>query len=134
MPKSPNPNLNPDQLYNLTVRIPGWMKQQIIELCEEHGWSLQEWVSVRLLVDLWEGRGVPLPPRGVCPLPSSGDVLRVVLSGEGGRLFGPCGGVWPCGFVGGGSVVVGGVEFCSVCDVRVVVQQVVAEIAPNQLP
>ena len=116
MPKSPNPDLDPNQTYNLNVRIPGWMKQQIIELCAENGWSLQDWVSVRLLVALREGRGLPELPRGVCPLPTTADEIRSHLSGE--RLFGPCGRVWPCGFDGVG-VVVGGCVFCSVCDVRV---------------
>jgi hypothetical protein len=117
MPKSPNTDLDPDSSYNLNVRIPGWMKLEIIELCEKHGWSIQEWASVRLLVALREGQGVPPAPRGVAPLPTTADQIRAFALGE--RLFGPCGGVWPCGFVEGGSQVVGGVEFCGVCGVRV---------------
>jgi hypothetical protein len=117
MPKSPNPNLNPDSNYNLNVRIPGWMKLEIIELCEKNGWSIQQWASVRLLVALREGKGLPGEPRGVVPLPTTADEIRAHLSGD--RLFGPCGECWPCGFVESGGVFVGGFEFCSVCGVRV---------------
>jgi hypothetical protein len=117
MPKSPNPNLNPDNNYNLNVRIPGWMKLEIIELCEKNGWSIQQWASVRLLVALREGQGVPPAPRGLVPLPTTADQIRAYAQGE--RLLGPCGGVWPCGFVESDVTVVSGVEFCGSCGVRV---------------
>lgn len=117
MPKSPNHNLDPNSKYNLNVRIPGWLKLEIIEFCAENGWSLQDWASVRLLVALREGRGLPGEPRAVVPLPTTADEIRSHLSGE--RLLGPCGLRWPCGFDSGEVRVVGGCEFCGVCGVRV---------------
>ena len=114
MPKSLR-RANPDEQVNLAVRIPGWLKNEVVDYLEETDQSLNEWFGAVLLRGLREGWGVPEPPRAGRPLPSTADEVRAWAVGE--RLLGPCGEVWPCGGSDGGRVV-SGLRFCSVCSVR----------------
>ena len=74
--------------------------------------TINEYISVALFVAVRNETGLPVAPVGRA-LPSVDDQLRAYLSGE--KLLMPCGRV-SCGF---DSVLLGGVEFCGVCGIRV---------------
>lgn len=107
---------------NSTVRfmvsVPRWLRERLVEVAARDGVSVSELCSVMLLKACGDTIGVPAPPPAVAPIPSVSDVLRDYVSGEG-RLVGPCGERWPCGFERGQGVFIGDLEFCSVCNVRV---------------
>lgn len=111
MPRPPEPG-DPDRDYEVRLRVPGWLKNDIIRLAGEQGLGLGEWCAVALWTMVREGRRLPVGLVGR-ELPSVSDQVRAYLSGE--RLLMPCGLV-ECGFV---EEVVGGVVFCGSCGVRV---------------
>lgn len=112
MPRPAKPVEKLDADYEIRVRVPGWLKNDILAFAERQGMSFGQWCAVALYVAVREGGGLPVRPVGR-GLPGVDDVLRAYLSGE--RLLMPCG-VVECGFV---EEVVGGVGFCGVCGVRV---------------
>jgi hypothetical protein len=89
MPLEPQRASNPEGKYNLTVVIPGWLKNRIVEHCASLGLSIGEWVSTRLMLDIREERGLPAPPPAVKGIPDATDVVREWLTGE--RMIQPCG-------------------------------------------
>lgn len=99
------------------VRVPGSVKNRIVALCEAEGVSVNAWAGCVLLRALELGEGLPEVPRGVAPVPDGGAVVRAYATGE--SLLTPCGGLNWCEGLGVGRLVVGGVEFCGVCRIRV---------------
>jgi hypothetical protein len=89
MPLEPQRASNPEGKYNLTVVIPGWLKNRILEHCESLGISITEWVATRLMLDIREERGLPAPPPAVKGIPDATDSIREWLTGE--RTIQPCG-------------------------------------------
>ena len=89
MPLEPQRASNPDGKYNLTVVIPGWLKNRIVEHCASLGLSIGEWVSTRLMLDIREERGLPAAPPAVKGIPDATDVVREWLTGD--RMIQPCG-------------------------------------------
>jgi hypothetical protein len=103
--KTPN-HVPPDIECQLAVRVPGWLKNEVVDACNSEGVSLAQYVTGVLLNALRDGFTVGARS-GVRP--SSADVLRAYF--EGSRVVGVCGvggclgldsGVWSNGF-------------CSVC-------------------
>jgi hypothetical protein len=101
--KTPN-HVPPNIECQLAVRVPGWLKNEVVDACEAEGVSLAQWVTGVLLGALREGFSFE-GRSGVRP--SSADVLREYLGG--GRVVGACGvsgcvgldsGVWSNGFCG----------------------------------
>lgn len=99
------------------VRVPGSVKNRIVALAGSQGVSVNAWAANVLLRALELGEGLPEAPRGVAPVPDGGAVLRAYVEGE--RVLLPCGERGSCEGLGVGRLVVGGVEFCSVCRIRV---------------
>lgn len=89
MPLEPQRASNPDGKYNLTVVIPGWLKNQIVDICEELNVSIGTWVATRLMLDIREERGLPEPPQAAKGIPDVTDVVREWVTGE--RMIQPCG-------------------------------------------
>lgn len=115
MPKQPRRIPNHDEECQLAVRIPGWFKNQIVDLCEREGVPVSVWVVAQLQRGVLEGRGVPEPPPARVGLPTVVDEIRAYVLGE--RVLLPCGRVGSCaGLV---PEVVGGVGFCGECGIRV---------------
>lgn len=111
MPRPPQPS-NPDKQTELTIHIPGWLKNNIIEHAANANMNLAQWVATVLYTHDREQRTLPTAPEGRA-LPSLIDELRAYLAGE--RILMPCGEV-SCGFR---LDDVNGVGFCGVCGVRV---------------
>lgn len=89
MPLEPQRASNPDGKYNLTVVIPGWLKNKIVDHCKLLDVSIGEWVATRLMLDINEERGLPEPPPAVKGIPDVTDVIREWATGE--RIIQPCG-------------------------------------------
>lgn len=89
MPLEPQRASNPDGKYNLTVVIPGWLKNKIVDHCQLLGLSIGEWVATRLMLDINEERGLPEPPQALKGIPNVTDVIREWATGE--RIIQPCG-------------------------------------------
>jgi len=115
MPKSHQPPKNPNHTYNLTIRIPGTLKQQIHNHLTQNNQTLNQWLTSLIHNALHNNWTVP-PPPAERNIPTHADQIRAYATGE--RLLGPCGDPWPCGAVEG-CTVSGGVSFCDVCGLRV---------------
>ena len=89
MPLEPQRASNPDGKYNLTVVIPGWLKNKIVDHCQLLGLSIGEWVATRLMLDINEEKGLPEPPQALKGIPDVTDVIREWATGE--RIIQPCG-------------------------------------------
>lgn len=115
MPYRPIRAKRDDSSYNLVVRIPGKLKNEILDHCEEIGSNLNSWVVFTLMMALREARGLPPPPPATAPLPTIDEVLRAYVLGE--RLIMPCGKPGPC--PGEDPVKLGGIDYCPECSIRV---------------
>ena len=115
MPKSPQKVKREDHNYNLTIRIPGWFKNQLIDYCEQNGLNLTQFAVTSLQRAMREGRGLPEPPPAVRALPTTADEIRSWLAGE--RIVMPCGRVGECAGVDPERLV--GLDFCGECGIRV---------------
>jgi hypothetical protein len=111
MPVKPQPS-NPDHTVHLQTRIPGWLKNQILDAANQAGQSLNTWVAAALH-DAVNRPVVPLEARSV----SVAEVIADYLHGR--STVAGCGRPWPCEGSGVVPVVVNGVGFCQVCSVRV---------------
>lgn len=111
MPVQPQHN-NPDKPANLHIRIPGWLKNQILDQAQTAGEPLNRYVAAIL------HQAVNQPPVEASErrTVTVSDVIADYLSGA--ATTAPCGRVWPCDGSGVPPTLVSGAEFCSVCNVR----------------
>lgn len=105
MPKTPV-RVPDDVECQLAARVPGWLKNEVVDACSREGVSLNVWLTGVVLGALRDGFSVGVRS-GVRPQPV--DVLREYLGG--GRVVGVCGRAGCEGL--DGSVWVSG--FCGVC-------------------
>lgn len=111
MPLNPKRAKNDDWEYPVQVRVPGWLKNRILDAAAADRLSLNKWLLHAILTGL--NHSVP-PPAPLYPIPDLTDQIRAVLLGE--RLLGPCGEpVEQC--VGANEPLLGG-SFCSYCGIR----------------
>lgn len=85
MPRPPQ-QAHPDATVTVVARIPGWLKNRVLQQADDGGVSINVWMTNAVLTQL--NHGVPAPPP-VRPLPELAHQLRAYLSGE--QLLGPCG-------------------------------------------
>lgn len=111
MPVKPH-HTNPDKTTLLQIRIPGWLKNQILDHANHNGTSLNTWVAAVLHEAVNKPAVEPRERRTV----TVADVIADYLSGA--STTAPCGRVWPCDGSGVEPVPVNGVPFCAVCNVR----------------
>ncbi len=104
---------HPDRKYNIGLRVPGWLKNELLVAAEGQGLSLAEFVLFAAWQHARECRGVPAAGSAQFRVPDRSEVLRAYLSGE--TLLQPCG-----ERVCDRSVVeVAGMEFCVSCNLRI---------------
>lgn len=115
MPRQPQ-IANPDVANYLQIRLPGWLKNEIIHHCETIGCSLNAWLVEAMQASLREGRGLPEPPPARAPLPTTADQIRAWAVGE--RVMMPCGKL-QCDADKGGTWVHDSMGFCRECGIRV---------------
>ena len=106
---------DPDGVVHLVVRVPGWLKNRLLDVAGESGVSLNGVVLGALFWWEREVGGFPRAPVVGGVVPSVVDEVRAYLLGV--RLSGACGRVGCVGLSGDG-VLLGGVEFCGECGVR----------------
>jgi len=111
-------SVDDNRVVNMHLQVPVWVKRFVVEAAEREGLSMSGFCGA-VLVEASKGvLGIPLAPPAVCGVPSVQDVLRSYVEGSG-RLIGPCGERWPCGFDSSESLRLDGLEFCNVCSIRV---------------
>lgn len=115
MPRSPQ-IANPEVGNYIQVRIPGWLKNDIIDHCAKLECSLNAWLVEAIQAALRSDRGLPEPPQARAPLPTTADQIRAWAVGE--RLIMPCG-KQQCSADQGGTWVHDGMGFCRECNIRV---------------
>jgi len=110
MPRKPERAARDDGRFNVVTVVPGWLKNEIVALCEEQGVSVQRWVQALLVSGVREGRGLPALSTG--RRTDAADVVAALVSGD--RVLMPCG-QFSCLPV---ERVLDGFSFCDVCGVR----------------
>lgn len=116
MSRAPQP-ANPDSSNYLQVRLPGWLKNDIIDHCQKLGCSLNAWLVESLRASLRVERGLPEPPPARAPLPTTADQIRAWAVGE--KLLTPCGKM-ECPAMSGDTWEHDSMGFCVHCGIRVV--------------
>jgi len=104
---------HPERKYNIGLRVPGWLKNELLEAAEGQGLSLSEFVVFAAWQFARECRGVPAAGSAQFRIPGTEDVLRAYFSGE--VLLQPCGRT-DCDRT---VVEVAGMEFCDSCNLRI---------------
>ena len=110
MPVAPHPS-DPDSIVQLQIRIPGWLKNEILERAEQAEQSINVWT----LAALHEAVRPPVV-RSERLWPTAADVVADYLHGE--PTVAPCGKRWPCEGANAERSTVRGTEFCGICNVR----------------
>ena len=116
MPRAPQP-ANPDTMNYIQVRLPGWLKNEIITHCEKLDCSLNAWLVESLQAALRADRGLPEPPQARTPMPTTADQIRAWAVGD--RLTMPCGKKDSCPAWDGETWDHDGMGFCHSCGIRV---------------
>lgn len=99
------------------VRVPGWLKNDIVQLCKELDVSVNSWSANILYQALLERKNLPTAPEPAGPIPTIQDILRSYLTKE--PVLEPCGREAPCERWSTEPTVVSGVAYCGHCGIRV---------------
>lgn len=118
MPRPPQPSTTTGPNY-IQVRLPGWLKNDLIAHTAELDCTLNAWLVEAIQAQLRADRGLPDPPPAHAPLPTTADMIREWAVGE--RVVMPCGRSEGCSVVGeDGRWAHDGMGFCVDCGIRVV--------------
>lgn len=88
MPREPERARRPQQNYNIVTLVPGWLKNEIIDLAEANGTSVQQWIATVLLDAVRKEKKLPQLDDGA-RLPTPAEVLHGYLTGT--QVIKPCG-------------------------------------------
>lgn len=101
----------------VVARIPGWLKNRVLEQAETDNISINGWLTNAILTQLNHATPAP-PPRH--PLPTPADELRAYMTGQ--LLLGPCGQPKDqcAGITDRIESASGEFAFCAVCGIRCV--------------
>ena len=117
MPRAPQPATGREAYVQ--VKVPGWLKNELISHCESEQISLNAWLVEAIRAGLRSDLALPEPPPARAGLPTTADMIRQWAAGE--RVMMPCGTTEPCGAVGeDGRWSHDGMGFCVECGIRVV--------------
>ncbi len=116
MPREPVRAAFPDSVVNISVQIPGWLKNDILDLTEKLEVPVGSWVVAQLLRATREGNGLPPVAEPHGPLLTPEEMIRLYARGE--TIMSPCGTPGVCEGQTMERELVGGMEFCSVCRIR----------------
>lgn len=116
MPKTPEPAAYSHATYSLQLRLPGWLKNDLLRLAAREGIGLAAYCTVILKEAAEQRHGLPPAPPARAPLPTTADQIRAWATGE--TLLTPCGQVGNCPGLDGDTFDLGGVTFCRSCRIR----------------
>lgn len=102
-----------DSFFNIVLRVKGRDKNEMIRYADKLGMSLSDFILYAVWVFILNERGVPSPGSAQFQIPTPADELRAYFTGV--KLLQPCGQT-DCDMK---LKVVGGMEFCTTCNVRV---------------
>ena len=117
MPRSPQRAVGAE-VY-VQVKVPGWLKNDLIDHCESRQISLNAWLVEAIRAQLNLELDLPAAPQAKAPLPTTADMIRGWATGE--RTMMPCGRFDTCGAVDDdGRWSHDGMGFCNECGIRVI--------------
>lgn len=100
----------------LYLRVPGWLKNELVDQADAAGLSLAAYVGAILHRIARQDAGLPEPPPARAPIPTITDVLHEYATGE--PLLTPCGKQRTCDGLDATPRTIGSIQFCAVCDIR----------------
>jgi hypothetical protein len=89
MPRKPQRARKRDAKYNIVVSMPGWLKNEIVDLCRREKTGINQWALWVLKRAVDEAQGLPPAPEPKAGMPTVADELRAYLAGE--KIMYPCG-------------------------------------------
>lgn len=113
MGKAPQRATNPEALHNLTIRISGEQKNQILDAAFASGYSVTQYILYALWTFMRSQEGIPSPGPSQFLRASKEDMLKAYLTGE--TLLMPCGKP-KCDIK---EITFNGLIFCETCNVRI---------------
>lgn len=116
MPAKPRKS-RPDKPAIIVLRIPGHLKNRMIDHGKKLGVPYTNWATHALIRSLNDDLGVPPPPPARVPFPTEADQIRSYLTGE--RLTLPCGRVGDSCPGTERPERIAGYDFCPECSIRV---------------
>lgn len=102
-----------DRDYNLSIRLSGAQKNQIIDAAAAENISVNQLILYAVWTYIRSKDGIPLPGSSQFAKNTPEDLLKAYLSGQ--TLLMPCGKP-KCKMV---PVVISGMEFCETCNIRI---------------
>lgn len=115
--RPPQPAARDEGMNYFHIRLPGWLKNQVIEVTKKNNTNVNGWITEVIRRGLREEWGLPEPPPAVAPLPTTADQIRLWVSGE--KILTPCGKVNTCFGTQNEPYRHSGMSFCKECDIRV---------------
>ena len=111
-------HVDPNRTVAVQTRVPGFIKNDLIDFAEREGMSLNQATALILKTFLEEDRGIPQAPPAEVPVPTLRSVLQAYH--EGTSLIGPCGQSWDtgCKYQECGVRKIDDAEFCAECNIR----------------
>ena len=116
MPRTPQKATG--QTAYLQIRLPGWLKNQIIDHCQNLETSLNTWLTEAVQTAIRNDLQLPAPPPAAAPLPTTADMIRQWATGE--RVLTPCGKELCAALDDEGRWSHDGMGFCNECGIRVI--------------
>lgn len=89
MPRKAQKARKPNDTYHIVINLPGWLKNEIVELCRKEKTGVNQWILWLLKEAVEAQKGLPPAPPPQAPLPDIAAQLRAYFSGE--KLMNPCG-------------------------------------------
>jgi len=117
MPHKPKRASEPELDHHVVLRVPGWFKNQIIDLAAARGVSVNQWILAALRAAVLAQQDIPEPPQARAPLPTTVDQIRAYAEGE--RLTLPCGKVGTECAGTTSAQRLGAHQYCPECNIRV---------------
>ena len=106
-----------DGTVYLQLRVPGWLKNKIIERADELGVSVNSCLLIATKKWLEDEGTLPEPPVACNTLPTTADQIRAWATGQ--KLTGPCGQTDCKALDESGRWQSDGMGFCRHCGIRV---------------
>jgi hypothetical protein len=102
-----------DSFFNIVLRVKGRDKNEMIRYANKLGMSLSDFILYAVWAFILNEKGLPAPGSAQFQIPTPAEELRAYFTGV--KLLKPCGQA-ECDMK---LVLVGGMEFCSSCNVRI---------------